>query len=261
MPSLDLWANLLRAFEGAEIDLRNLPAILRLSKRAVRYRLSTAARHGWVEERKTGQGQRLVQLTLRGSQVAARWKALQPQAEERWRSAVGIHASGRLRACLEKLVGALPLEHPHYPASYGPADASVTGRNGEDWRAVPRTNGNGVSNLPLSALVSEALVAFAMQYEELSPLALSLSTNVIRRIPAGGISVRELGSASGVSALRRHGFIHVSGDGRGAIAYLTPAGLAVYNSYEARIQLVEDDWRSRFGAELIADCKRSCSVD
>ena len=41
---------------------------------------------------------------------------------------------------------------------------------------MPREGGDTVSHLPLSALVSEALVAFAMDYEEESPVALSLST-------------------------------------------------------------------------------------
>jgi hypothetical protein len=52
IPSLDLWANLLRAVHEAGIDRRELPAILRLSKRAVRSRVSTTVRHGLVEELK-----------------------------------------------------------------------------------------------------------------------------------------------------------------------------------------------------------------
>jgi hypothetical protein len=71
-PSLDLWANLLRAVDPAGINRRELPAILRLSKRAVRTRVSTAVRHGWVEEVKTDRSEGIVRLTFRGSEVAAR---------------------------------------------------------------------------------------------------------------------------------------------------------------------------------------------
>jgi hypothetical protein len=203
-----------------------------LSKRAVRSRVSLAARHGLVEELKASRGGGIVRLTLRGSDVAARWKALQQAAEERWQATVGTHWSGKLlRASLEDLVAALPLEHPHYPASYGAADASITGGNGEDWKAVPRVDGDTVSDLPLSALISESLVAFAMQYEEQSPVALSLSTDVIRRIPVGGRPRRELATSPGVSALIRHGFVRVSGASGKEIASLTPAA----SKYTARM--------------------------
>ena len=50
VPSLDLWANLLRVLDEAGVDSAALPAMLRLSKRAVR--------RGWVEERKADQGGR-----------------------------------------------------------------------------------------------------------------------------------------------------------------------------------------------------------
>jgi hypothetical protein len=251
IPSLDLWANLLRAVHEAGIDRRELPAILRLSKRAVRSRVSTTVRHGLVEELKVSRGQGIVRLTDRGSDVAARWKVLQQTAEERWRAAVGIHWSGELRASLEGLVTSLPLEHPHYPASYGVADASITGGNGVDWLAVPRGDGDTVSDLPLSALVSEALVAFAMQYEEESPVALSLSTDVIRRIPAGGRPLREVDSSPGVSALIRHGFVRVCGTKGREIACLTPRGLDVHRAYEQRIQAVETSWREKFGSDPV----------
>jgi hypothetical protein len=205
-----------------------------------------------VEELKASRGAGIVRLTLRGSDVAARWKALQPTAEERWQATVGMHGPGKLlRASLEDLVAALPLEHPHYPASYGAADASITGGNGEDWKAVPRKESDTVSDLPLSALISQTLVAFAMQYEEQSPVALSLSTDVIRRIPAGGRPLGELGTSPGVSALLRHGFVRVSGTSGREIASLTPRGLAVHCAYEQRIHAVETSWRETFGNDRV----------
>jgi hypothetical protein len=157
-----------------------------------------------------------------------------------------------LRSSLEDLVAAFPLEHPHYPAGYGPADASITGGNGVDWKPVHRTGANGVSDLPLSALVSQVLVAFAMQYEELSPVALSLSTTVIRQIPAEGRPLRELGRSPGVSALIRHGFVRAIGRSGGEIACLTAGGLEVYRAYEKRIHTVETSWRQQFGKDRVA---------
>jgi len=256
MPSLDLWANLLRALDNAGIDRRELPVSLRLSKRALRSRVLTAARHRWVEELQSGRGQVKVRLTVRGSDVATRWKSLQGSAEERWRAETGVNRTDRLRTSLEQLVAALPLEHPHYPASYGAADASITGGKGQDWRPVLRGNGDTVSELPLSALVSQALVAFAMNYEEESPIALSLSATVIRLIPPEGRTLRGLGHSAGISALVRHGFLRVSGNAGGEIVHMTPKGHAVSCAYHGRIWAVETRWRNAFGDVSITLLRR-----
>jgi hypothetical protein len=176
VPSLDIWANLLRAVDPAGIDRRELPSILRLSQRAVRTRVSTAVRRG---------------------------------------------------------------------------DASITGGNGVDWKPVHRAGANTVSDLPLSALGSQALVAFAMQYEELSPVALSLSTAVIRQIPPEGRPLHELGRSPGLSAVIRHGFVRAGGTGGREIACLTARGLEVHRAYEKRIHTVETSWRQQFGKDRV----------
>jgi hypothetical protein len=168
-----------------------------------------------------------------------------------------MNGTERLRASLEQLVATLPLEHPHYPASYGAADASITGGNGQDWQPVPRGNGDTVSDLPLSALVSQALVAFAMSYEEKSPVALSLSGTVIRRIPPEGRSLHGPGDSAGISALVRHGFLRVRGNAGREIVHLTPKGLAVSCAYDRRLQAVETEWRKEFGDVTITLLRRA----
>ncbi len=251
VPSLDLWANLLRAIDPARTD-RELPVVLRLSKRAVRTRMSTVVRRGWVEERKTDRSGGLVCLASHGSEAAVRWKSVQQSAEDMWQNRVGLDVSNQLRTSLEALVATFPLEHPHYPASYGLADASITGGNGVDWKPVYRSGTDTVSNLPLSALVSQALVAFAMQYEELSPVAFSLSASVIRQMPAEGRPLRDLGRSPGVSALIRHGFVHTSGPSGREIARLTTRGLEVHRLYDTRIHTVETSWQRQFGKDRVA---------
>jgi len=247
MPSLDLWANLLRVLDEAGVDAARLPAMLRLSNRGVRTRLSLAVRRGWVEERRAGRRMATVHLTARGAIVAGRWRLIEGAAEETWRARVGVERVPRLRAALEKAVSALPLEHPHYPASYGPADASITGGNGQDWKAVPREAGDTVSQLPVSALVSQLLVAFAMKYEEKGPAAFSLAAGVLTRLPDNGRPARELGNRVGLSALARHGFVRVTGSGEGEVVALTTKGRAVAEGHEERLRAVERDWRGMMG--------------
>ena len=219
MPSLDQWANLIRVIGSAGTNLRELPAMVRLSKRAVRSRLSSAARHGFVEQVKSGRGQTAVRLTVQGAEIAARWRLLQGAAEEKWRAQIGAGRTDSLRSCLERVVAIMQLEHPHYPASYGAADASIMGGNGKDWEGVLRKIGDSVSYLPLSALLSQTVVAFAMNYEERSPVPLSLATAGIKRIPPDGRPVHGLGHSVGISALRRHGFVRVTGVAGGEVNY------------------------------------------
>lgn len=247
---LDLWANLLRVVSKSGVACSDLPAALRLSRRAVRTLVSTAIRRGWIEERKLGRGRAEVRLTGRGSVVAARSKEMETSAEKAWYEQVGADRANRLRAALETIVAGLPLEHPHYPARYGAADASITGGNGIDWKAVPRTCAI-VSGLSLSALVSQTLVAFAMGYERRSPVALSVSASVIRRIPVEGRSLKGLGHSVDVSSLLRHGFLRLD-PGKGDTVWLTPMGLAVSSAHDGWIDSVELDWGQKYGSKSIA---------
>ena len=126
---------------------------------------------------------------------------MERSAETAWRTHAGADRADRLRTALKSTVAALPLEYAHYPARYGAADASVTGGNGVDWKPVSRGSGDTASGLCLSALTSQALVAFAIAYEERSPVALSLSASVIRRIPHEAMPLQGLDHAVDVSAL------------------------------------------------------------
>ncbi len=257
LPSLDLWANLLRAINAQGTDLREIPTLVRLSKRAVRTRIATAIRGGWVQQFQPGRSQATVQLTLPGADVATRWKSLRIAAEEQWCAQVGTEPAFVLRKALENIVAALPLEHPHYPASYGAADARITGGNGQEWKAVPRGQQEIVSDLPLSALVSQTLVAFAIDYEELSPVALSLSTSVIKGIPPEGRSLGGLGDSVGISALVRHGFLYASGKPGHETVHLTHKGAAVSETLDQRIQAVETRWYNQFGHKPIVALRRA----
>ncbi len=257
MPSLDEWSNLLRVLDAAGRDRSELPTMLRLSKRAVRTRITSAVRYGRILVLKASPGQELVRLTDSYSNLPAHWQSLQHAAEKQWQQKVGADHATALRAALEEVVAKLTLEHPHYPASYGPADASITGGNGQDWKAVPRGAGDTVSYLPLSALLSQNLVAFAMDYETRSPVALSLSAAVIMRIPPVGLPLKGFGNSVGISALNRHGFVLLNGSRSSGTIYLTRKGLEVREAYHERIQAVEAEWRDKLGANAIQTLRQT----
>ncbi len=110
------------------------------------------------------------------------------------------------------------------------------------WEGLGRRSRNGgdsqASYLPLSALLSQALVNFAMRYEEKSPVALSLTIAVIRRIPRDGRRCTELATRLGIPPLRRHGFVRVTGAAGGQVIPLTLKGAAVSDVHEERLRSV-----------------------
>lgn len=136
------------------------------------------------------------------------------------------------------------------------ADASFTGGNGQDWKPVRRIPSDIVSGLPFSSLLSQLLVAFAVDYEEMSPVALSLSTAIIRRILPEGYPARELNQPVGVSALLRHGFLCVNTSSGNKVSYLTSKGLAASSAYEKRVASVEIAWRTQMGERVINNLRR-----
>lgn len=250
LPSLDLWSNLVRVIGESGTNRSDLPNLTLLSKRALRSRISAAERQGWIQVQKSGPGFDRLFLTPRGKVAARRWKELHNIAGKWWQSKIGLARANKLRSLLESGVAMLPLEHPHYPASYGAADATITGNDGQDWKAVPRENRDTVCGLPLTALVSQLLVAFAMDYEKMSPVALSLSAAIVCRIPPEGCSLRELGNPIGASALIRHGFLQSVGASGKQHVTLTSKGRNVKSAHDRRVALVEAAWNHKFGDDL-----------
>jgi len=261
MPTLEQWCNLLRVLGGELVPRRDLSRLLRLSKRAARSNLTVGQRRGWVEEL-YHDGKPCIRMTTEGLVVATKWPGIREAAEKTYREDDGKGRVDRLSNALEKLVASLPLEHPHFPAGYGAADARVTGGYGQSWSPVKRVNGASASELPLSALVSQALVAFAMAYEERCSVALSLSAMVVRAIPPEGRHARELAAAPGhLSALLRDGLLTTAGARRrdDQLICLSPAGRLVYEQYPRLVREVESEWRDSFGDKIVEDVRSSLS--
>ena len=111
LPTLAVWSNLLRPV-GDGIDIRELPASARLSKRAVRAAVGAACKRGWlVSEGKT------VRPSAAGAAAAERWPAIDADVE----GSIASHLAQPLR----DLVRQLYLEWPHYPTGYGPAGREI----------------------------------------------------------------------------------------------------------------------------------------
>ncbi len=259
MPTLGLWSNVLRVLDESGVDRRDLARLARVSKRAAKSRLAEAVRGGWAEALPSGGSVARVRWTARGSQAASWWPALCHGAEQRWRAKVGDEVIDKFRASIEAVVARLPLEHPHYPATYGAADASVTGGPGQDWSAVRRTGDGGVRGLPLSALVSQAAVHFAVGYEERSDVAFSLAARVLTKVPAEGRPLVGLARTAWLSALERHRYVRATGESgpAGPAFVLTERGRRCAGGHNDLVEQVEAAWATEYGNALVGGLREA----
>jgi DNA-binding MarR family transcriptional regulator len=121
--------------------------------------------------------------------------------------------------------------------------------------------------LPLSALLSQALVAFTIECEAHAPVSLAVAADVVRVVEEGGTALRDLPARSGVAKeglaraagwLERRGLAvtePVPGAGRGRQIRLTARGGALRPDYPERCAVVERGWRKRLGAGTADDLR------
>lgn len=262
LPRLAVWSNVLRPV-GDGIDLREVPAAARLSKRAVRAAVGAAEKQGWLV-REGG----AVRPSPAGESARERWPSLDADVEG--------SLDGDIAAPLREVVRQLHLEWPHHPTGYGPADHSITGgvytagggqidskvpTHAADWAPVLRhdVEGSSVAGLPLSALLSQAFVAFAADFEELWIGGLHLAATVLRLVPDEGVPTSEIPMLSrlkgdGKSVLERHGYIEIvrdADDSKVRLAVPTTRGRNTRDQYESTVRRVEGRWGPKYGADAV----------
>ncbi|HUP86794.1 MAG TPA: hypothetical protein VM143_14135 [Acidimicrobiales bacterium] len=236
--SLPVWCNVLQYVDADGVFLRDMPNRSCLSKRALIVAYNRLRKLGFGDVDRGGAAKR-VRLTRAG--VAARagvWRPVDPGGVE------------GLRSGLTAIVGALELELPHYPTQYGTADCSIRGGPGQDWKPVPRL-ASSVGSLPLIALLAQAFIAFAIDYESRLG-ALASSALVLSHVPDEGLDVSALppGISGVVSALERHGGLKITSEKPPRIQ-LTAGGARWRDSHPKALEQIETEWQARHGGDVI----------
>jgi len=279
MPSLAVWSNLLRVLAVGGVAERELPRRARVSRRAMQRLSKVAHRSGWISGAETaGSQERMVQLTTDGRSAWQAGRSALQAADCAWQSRLGRGSASALRASLEALVAKLELEFPHYPVRYGQTDDSMSGgrhvpeqarpprlpAHGAEWPVVLRDRSAPVSTLPLSALLSQALVAFAIDYENAGMGSLATAANALRFIPDAGTALKNAPAAavitgSGRSRLERHGIVVVERDAgsRTKLVRLTPRGRRMRDGYVPLLAQIEDSWQVRYGRDVVGALRQS----
>lgn len=220
-PGMSTEAVVLRALERGPVPVTELWRHGRVSKRAMKTMVNSATRQGMVAH---AEGHLSLLVSL-------------PPVEP--------------ASCppLEALVCRLELEHPHFPVPYGTADPSFTGGPGVDWKPVPRESASTVGDLPTSALLSQALVAFAIEYESRRVGPIQWAANILRTLGDDGAGLPPL-PASGTHSVKNLIRLGILTEDHGA-ARPTAAGRAMRDAYQPLCEEIEARWRRKFGSSLV----------
>jgi methyltransferase (TIGR00027 family) len=134
---------------------------------------------------------------------------------------------------------------------------------------VPGAGPAAAADLPLWALLSRPLVAFAAQYEAEPGPSLAISANILRVLTADGRYTKDIPALGGVSkesvamalgVLRRDGLVTAGPDPAGSrfkVARLTGQGAAARDEYPSLAADIEGDWRARFGDATVTAVRRA----
>jgi methyltransferase (TIGR00027 family) len=290
--SLLMWANCLRHLPDEGITVAELRHRARTGTN-----LDGMRRWGYVTlTPDPGRGKRpkpdaLIAPTRWGSAARDTWHEVAAQVESRWRDRLGADAFAALRAALEGVVAhldpALPdclpiLRHGLFSRP-GPAGRTAGTAKPSAGSAVPAglspagarpavgtAAGSAAhvaavtAGLPLWALLSRTLLAFAMQYEAEPGPSLAVSANALRVLTETGVPTSDIPVLSGVSkesVAMTAGWLHSSGlategpdpaGGRRKVTALTPRGVIARGTYPALTADIERDWRARFGDAAVS---------
>jgi len=129
VPTLAMWANVLRFVGEQGVDERRLPELSGISRPVVHSFVACLERHGWVTVRpaRVDKHAKIIQMTARCAKYAASWRAVVDRIEARWRKRFGAATIDALRGALESISTESEEALPHYPMPQAQRGATPTG--------------------------------------------------------------------------------------------------------------------------------------
>jgi hypothetical protein len=251
--SMTMWSNFLR-FVGDGITVSDLVEAAGIPKSKTlstvggmeRWRYvflrpdSEPKRDGWGSKRGL-RGEWIVRPTPVGRKTQEIAPPLFGEIEARWEQRFGADTVETLRHALRAVIDGLDIDLPEYLPIVGSANGMRTELEHRTRDATPSH---------LSALLSQVVLAYTVEYERLSELSLPLTANFVRVIDDTGLDVRDIPATAGVSKeatamavkyLAKTGY--ATADGK--LVRLTPTGLQAQGTAPDLHARVERAWRSR----------------
>ncbi len=200
-------------------------------------------------------GDWIVRRTPAGQTAVEIWKPLCAEIEGRWEARFGKRQVDELRSPLRAVVDKVEFELPH---GLPPTLLGV--------ETFPPRVARDTAQLSLPALVSRALLAFAIEFERESIAPLELSANVLRVLGKTPVPLRDLPRLTGGSPeqtdigwqLKPYVVIEADPTGsRGKVVRLSPRGLAAREIYRELTVAIEKRWEKIVGTKEIGSLRRS----
>jgi DNA-binding MarR family transcriptional regulator len=257
LASLAMWSNFMRYVspEGTPLDqLAGMPA-----------NRAGLERWGYIFI----SPERLVKPTRAGRLAQAGWRRLEGMVDQRWAERFGADVIADLTSSLRGMVrevGDAGAGLPRYLPMVGYADGMRTKYRDLRDTGLPLAE---PEDLDLSALLSQVLLGFTLEYESTAKLPLPICANTLRAIGEEGVrasdipllaSVSREGVASSLGFLERHGYIEVGHDPsgrRGKYTRSTPRGAKTRDGRQKLAAQIERAWSERFGADVIQSLRAS----
>ncbi len=183
---------------------------------------------------------KLIRATPAGRMAKEIWKPLFDIVEQRWEKRFGASDVGHLRESLRMRVDQIDLDLPDcLPIlGYGLFNQAPASKRTEP-----------TDHLPLSALLSRPLLAFAIDFERGSDLSLAIAANVLRVLDGKGVRLRNLPFITGISKesiamatgiLRKKRFVVEES----RVVRLTPEGAEAQAACIRLVAAIEDRWQA-----------------
>jgi hypothetical protein len=222
------------------ITLQPAPADTRAVPHAFHRMAGRELRQGWGSARGI-RDQWIVRPTTRGRAAIQIWPPLFNEIDQRWNHRFGSEIISPLRRTLTEVAAQLKTTQTNAHTDPNP------------------------TNLPLPALLSRLLIAFAHHFNRESKVPLELCANPLRVLGKTPIPERDIPHLTGTSpetsgiGWQLKPFITIERDPsarRGKLIRLNARGLATQASYNQLVQEIEARWEQRFGAETIRNLRR-----
>ena len=201
----------------------------------------------------------VIKPTVAGSAGKKVWEMLPGAIERRWEKRFGWDEIEELRSALRAMVVELPQTLPNCMPILGFGLAMT--------RTQPRrikseaAESEPVEELILVELLARVLVAFALEFEDVSKLSLALCADVLRVLNEKGVRVRDLPLLSGVSKeaiamalgfMKKRGLCIETqeGVGKARVVKLTAKGRTAQLAYLRLVDEIETLWEKRFGDRM-----------
>lgn len=213
---------------------------------------------------------RVVRLTPGGARTRDEWEPITAAVGKRWRSRFGKDVMDALTSSLRSIVSSvdagsvLPDSMP--VVDYGNGMLAAVVLPEPDVEAAVAARRTPVGKLDVSALMSRALLALTLEFEQESDVSLTISANVLRVVdPAGGTPSKEVPVLAGVAKegvtaalnfLAKKGFVDIAKDKPKTVT-LTAAGKEARDAYGPRLAEIEKRWTKRFGKDTVQSLRTS----